>query len=134
MVRRIKHCIRISEVQIGIKTNTPTPKLRSTIIDSCQTVDGIKHPTCFRKLRQSELNYSTVEKEALMLITAVRVFSVYYGSQLVTVYTDHRPLEYIHKMKTHNAKLSCWSVALGQYALLDQHRPGKATPLPHLLS
>src|SRR6218665_165680 len=99
-----------------------------------QTVNGIEHLTCFlsRKLKQSELNYSTIEKEVLALITAVRVFSVYYGSQLVTVYTDHRPLEYINRMKSHNAKLSCWSVALGQYALLVQHRPGKDNLLPDL--
>lgn len=73
-----------------------------------QTADGIEHPTCLlsRKLRQSELNYWTVENEALALITAIRAFSVYYGSQLVNVYTDHRPLEYINQMKTHIAKLS----------------------------
>lgn len=101
-----------------------------------QTIDGIEHSTCFlsRKLRQFELNYLTVEEAALALITAVRVIPVYYGYQLVTMYTDHQPLECINKMKSHNAKLSRWSVELNQYALLIRHGPGKENLLPDLLS
>ena len=90
MVRRSKHCIRGFEVQTGIKTNTQTPNYdlpTSIAVDAAdaavgallfQTVDGIEHQTCFlsRKLRQSALNYSTIEKEALALITTVCAFSV----------------------------------------------------------
>ena len=88
-----------------------------------QTVEGIEYPTCFlsRKLRQSEMNYSTVEKEALALITTVRAFSVYFGPQLVTIYTDHRPLELIQKKKSHNSELFRWSIELDQYSLQIRH-------------
>lgn len=101
-----------------------------------QLVNGIEHPNCLlsRKLRHSELNYSTVEKEALALITAVRAFSAYLCSQLVTVYQDHCPLQYIRKMKIHNAKLSRWSLELDEYALVIRQLPGKDNLLPDLLS
>ena len=76
-----------------------------------QTVEDIEHPTCFlsRKLRKSEMN-STVEKEALALITAVHSFCAYFGSRLVTLCTDHRSLQFIQKMRSHNAKLLRWSL------------------------
>ena len=38
--------------------------------------------------------YSTIEKEALSLVLAVRYFSVYFGTGVVTVYTD--PVSYTH--------------------------------------
>ena len=38
-----------------------------------QVINGIERSICFlgRKLRASELNYSTIEKDALVLVTAV---------------------------------------------------------------
>jgi transposase InsO family protein len=101
-----------------------------------QVVDGTEHPICFlsRKLRSSELNYATVEKEALALITAVRAFSVYFGAQMVTVYTDHSPLQYLQTMRNHNAKLTRWWIELQQYSITIHHRAGKDNILPDLLS
>ena len=56
-----------------------------------QVIDGIEHPVCYysKKLDTHQKNYSTVEKEALALIHCVRTFSVYFGSTVVKVYTDH---------------------------------------------
>ena len=101
-----------------------------------QVVDGTEHPICFlsRKLRPSELNYATVEKEALALITAVRAFSIYFGAQMVTVYTDHSPLQYLQTMRNHNAKLTRWWIELQQYSITIHHRAGKDNLLPDLLS
>jgi hypothetical protein len=101
-----------------------------------QDVDGTEHPICFlsRKLRSSELNYATVEKEALALITAVRAFSVYFGAQMVTVYTDHSPLQYLQTMRNHNAKLTRWWIELQQFSISILHRAGKDNLLPDLLS
>src|SRR5688572_1295115 len=66
-----------------------------------------------------------VEKEALALITAVRAFSVYFGAQMATVYTDHSPLQYLQTMRKQNAKLTRWCLELQQYSILIQHRAGK---------
>jgi len=97
--------------------------------------DDLEHPVCFlsRKLRQAELHYSTVEKEALALVSAVRAFAVYFGATPVTVYTDHSPLCYIDSMRNHNQKLARWSMELQQYALTVLHRLGRSNLLPDLL-
>ena len=107
-------------------------------VGSClfQIVDGVEHPIAFlsRKLRKHEINYSTVEKEALSLVVAVKAFSVYFGSAPVVVYTDHSPLRFINSMRNSNQKLLRWSLELQQYSLDIRHRPGKDNVLPDLLS
>ena len=87
-----------------------------------QEVDGIEHPICYysKRLDCHQKRYSTVEKEALGLILAVRTFSVYFGSA---------PAHY-----THNQKLLRWSLELDQYNLDVRHRPGKENVHPDLLS
>ena len=61
-----------------------------------QESDGCEHPICFlsKKLDIHQRRYATIEKEALALLTAVRHFSVYFGSQPVKVYTDRSPLTF----------------------------------------
>lgn len=101
-----------------------------------QVIDGLEHPVCFlsRKLKVHELHYSTVEKEALALVLAVRAFSVYFGSSPVIVYTDHSPLQFINSMANSNQKLLRWSLELQQFCLDIRHRPGRLNLLPDILS
>ena len=101
-----------------------------------QVVDDVEHPICYlsRKLRTAERNYSTIEKEALTLVTSVKAFSPYFGAAPVTVWTDHSPLRYIDSMTNSNAKLMRWSLELQRHTLDVKHRPGKQNLLPDLLS
>jgi len=77
---------------------------------------------------------STTEKEALALLIAVRTFNVYFGSTVVTMYTDHSPLQFLERMAPHNAKLLRWSLELQQYSLDVQHRSGKQNLFPDSLN
>ena len=101
-----------------------------------QMYEEVEHPVCYysRKLRIHERRYSTVEKEALALVTAIRTFSVYFGSAPVVVFTDHSPLTFINSMANSNDKLLRWSLELQKYALDIRHRPGRENLLPDLLS
>ena len=101
-----------------------------------QEVDGLEHPICYfsKKLDCHQKRYSTVEKEALGLILAVRVFSVYFGTSPVRVFTDHSPLQFLRRMSNQNQKLLRWSLELDQYNLDVRHRPGKENLFPDILS
>jgi len=84
-----------------------------------QVFDNEGHPICYfsKKLDKHQKSYSTVEKEALSLVLAVRAFSMYFGSKVVIVYTDHNPLNILHRIANHNQKLLGWSLDLQQYSL-----------------
>jgi len=99
-------------------------------------VDSVEHPVCFysKKLDCHQKRYSTIEKEALGLVLAVRMFSVYFGTQPVKVFTDHSPLQFIQRMANHNQKLLRWSLELQQYNLEICHRAGRDNLMPDLLS
>jgi len=100
-----------------------------------QVVDGLEHPTFFsRKLDAHQKRYSTIEKEALSLVLAVRYFSVYFGTGVVTVYTDHNPRVFLQRMANHNQKLLRGSLELQQYNFNVVHRAGKDNLLADLLS
>ena len=58
-----------------------------------------------KKLDEHQRHYSTIEKEALAFVLALRNFGVYFGSSHVTVYSDHSLLQFIERMANHNQKL-----------------------------
>jgi hypothetical protein len=101
-----------------------------------QVVDNVEHPVCYysKRLDVHQKRYSTVEKEALALVTAVRTFSPYFGSQPITVYTDHSPLQFVQRMSNYNQKLLCWALELQQHNLRIIHRPGKFNLIPDILT
>lgn len=77
---------------------------------------GIEHPVCYfsKKFSKSQQNYSTIEKEALGLVMALRHFEVYVGGSCtpLVVYTDHNPLVFLSRMCNWNQRLMRWSLYL----------------------
>ena len=61
--------------------------------------NGFDHPVAYysKKLDKHQRQYSTIEKEALALLLALKHFEVYVGSGLHTlqVFTDHNPLTFV---------------------------------------
>ena len=57
-----------------------------------------------KKLSLTQRNYSTIDKEALALITTVRCLKPYLNDNFV-VFSDHQPPSFIHKMVTKNQRL-----------------------------
>ena len=76
------------------------------------------------KLTKSQTNYCSQGKEVLALISAIRAFSM-YSSDNVTVFSDHKPLLYIHLMASANQSLLRWSMELQCYDITIKHLAGK---------
>ncbi len=92
---------------------------------SQQFEDG-EHPISYasRQLSAPERNYSTIERELLAIIFAVRQFHVYiYGRESV-LQTDHQPLVYLGRMRSSNARLMRWSGELLSYRFVIEHKKG----------
>ena len=86
--------------------------------------NGEEHPIGYfsKKLLSREERYSTVEKECLAIKLAIQAFRVYLLGRKFTVQTDHRSLEWLHRLKENNARLTRWSLALQPYNFVVEHR------------
>jgi len=94
---------------------------------------GIEHPICYfsKKFEKDQRNYCTTKKELLAL--ALQHFEVYVsaGEYLLTVYTDHNPLVFLHNL---NQRLLQWSIQLQQYDLNIKHIRGQDNVMADTLS
>ena len=78
-----------------------------------------------RQLTKAERNYSTIEREALAVVEAVKEFYPYlYGFHFDLV-TDHNPLTSLKDLKDVGGRLTRWMLYLQQFDFTFQHRPGK---------
>ena len=70
-----------------------------------------------KKLLPREQAYSTMEKECLAIVWAVRKFMVYlYGNPFV-LQTDHQPLVYLNRTKFVNDRIMRWAMFLQSYRI-----------------
>ena len=78
-----------------------------------------------RKLLPRERAYLTVEKECLAIVLAIKHFKAYLMGKRFIIQTDHRALQWLHKFKEKNARLTHWSLLLQQYNFTVEHRKGR---------
>ncbi|KAL4007856.1 hypothetical protein ACER0C_001708 [Sarotherodon galilaeus] len=101
-----------------------------------QEVEGVRRPVVFfsRKLQDRESRYSTVEKECLAMKWAVESLRYYLLGRHFTLETDHRALQWLHKMKETNMRVARWYLSLQPYDFTVQYRPGKSNCVADCLS
>ena len=82
--------------------------------------DGEKlHPVAFhsRKFNVAEINYKIHDKELLAIVDS---FQEWYhllegATHQVTVYTDHKNLEYFMSTRVLNRRQTCWNMSLSRF-------------------
>ena len=80
--------------------------------------DGdLKFPVAYAncKLKPSEENYSTIEKECLCIVWSIQKFHRYLFGKEFILETDHHPLVYLNKTKLVNSRLMRWALSLPPY-------------------
>lgn len=68
-----------------------------------------------RTLSDTESSYSTIEKEALAIVWAVKYFRPYLFGQKFKIYSDHKPLQWLFSQKDPSSKLIRWRLKLEEY-------------------
>uniref|UniRef100_A0A8C6VTB1 Gypsy retrotransposon integrase-like protein 1 n=1 Tax=Nothobranchius furzeri TaxID=105023 RepID=A0A8C6VTB1_NOTFU len=101
-----------------------------------QEVDGERRPVAFlsRKLLDRETRYSTVEKECLAMKWTVESLRYYLLGRHFSLETDHRALQWLHRMKDANTRLAGWYLALQPYDFTVCYRAGKSNTVADSLS
>eukprot|EP00978_Attheya_sp_CCMP212_P000024 scaffold59_cov44-Attheya_sp.AAC.1 len=76
-----------------------------------------------RKLRDAQLNHTTIEKETLSIVECLREFhSMLYGTR-ITIYTDHKNMTHqLGKFTMH--RVLRWRLFLEQYGCTFTYIPG----------
>lgn len=71
-------------------------------------INGCDRPISFisRTFKKGELNKPIIEKELLAIHFALMIFRPYLYGRRFTVYSDHKPLVYLYKLKNPTSKLS----------------------------
>jgi hypothetical protein len=100
--------------------------------------DGCLHPSAFMSASFSpaELNYDTHDKELLAIIRAFEHWCIFLEGteETVTVFTDHKNLEYWKTARTFNHRHAHWYLTLAPYNFLIVYRPRKQSKKPIALS
>ncbi|XP_069993527.1 uncharacterized protein [Penaeus vannamei] len=99
---------------------------------------GVLHPVAYHstKLAKHQLAYSTIEKELLGIINAIKKFECYLygGAHPIQIFTDHNPLTFLEKNKYSNQRLLRWSLSLQPYHLQVKHIKGRDNVVADALS
>lgn len=88
---------------------------------------GSDKPVCYasRTLNESELNYSTIEKELLAIVWATKYFRPYLFGRKFKVLTDHKPLQWMMNLREPNSRLTRWRLRLSEYDFTVVYKKGK---------
>ncbi|XP_042866107.1 uncharacterized protein LOC122249376 [Penaeus japonicus] len=73
-----------------------------------------------KKLSNCEKRYSTMEKECLAVVWAVKKFNNYVYNTKFILQTDHQPLAYLGRAKYGNARIMRWAMYLQTYQIRVQ--------------
>lgn len=68
-----------------------------------------------RALNRAEVNYSTIEKELLAVVWAIKHFRPYLYGRKFEVYSDHRPLVYLFTLSDPSSRLTKFRLSLEEY-------------------
>jgi len=77
------------------------------------------------QFNKAQKNYTATERELAGMINALDHFDSYLDPNIkLTVYTDHKALQYLTTFHNKNSRLIRWSMALQEYDLHIVHVPG----------
>jgi hypothetical protein len=101
---------------------------------------GVLRPVAFfsRKMNPQECNYEIYDKELLAIVKAFEEWRPGLAgtdpAKSVTVYSDHRALEYFMTTRVLNRRQARWSEFLSEFQFKIEYRPGRQGANPDSLT
>jgi len=91
-----------------------------------QRIDNKQHVIYYssRILNDAQLNYTTTEKEFLMVVSALEKLCPYPLESKITIFTDHSTLRYLILKKDAKARLIRWILLIQEFDLENLDKKG----------
>jgi phospholipid-translocating ATPase len=88
--------------------------------------NGDEHPIAYGswKLLPREQRYSTIEREALAIVSGIKHYRVYLEGTKFQIETDHDPLSHLANLKDSHGRLARWALSLQDFDFKISHRAG----------
>jgi len=101
-----------------------------------QRIDKLSHVIYYvsRTLNDTNLNYSTTEKELLAIVFALDKFQSYLLGSKVIVYSDHAALKYLFSKKDAKSCLIWWILLLQEFDIEIREKKGFKNVVAYNLS
>ena len=123
----------LADVTLGVinEKDPLTVETDASDVAISATFNQNNRPVAFwsRSLRRNELTQSSVEKEAMAIVEAIRKWSHLLSRKPFKLVTDQRSITYVFNGKNHtkikNAKLLRWRIELSQFEYDIVYRAGK---------
>ena len=100
--------------------------------------NGRTHPCAFlsRKFSPAEMNYDIHDKEMVAIVLAFKEWEYLLKScqKRITVWTDHKNLEYFSSSKVLTRRQARWSEFLSEFDFVVKYQPGDKNSKPDALS
>ena len=100
-----------------------------------QLGEGLDHPIAFarRKLSSAEHNYTTIERERLVMVYALQKFRHYLLGAHFKMFTDHSTLKYLVNKQLLGGEICRWLLLFQEYEFEIIVKPGRLNAgLDHL--
>ena len=97
------------------------------ILSQKDPVTGRLKPISYasRLLKTAERNYSTIDREALAVVWALKKFKYVIFGYEITVLTDHKPLCSLFVNTLPEGRLGRWALCIQEYGIKILYKPGK---------
>ena len=111
----------------------------ATAVGSCLiqwTDNGQEKPIAFAsaKLTPTQMNWSTIEREAYAVVFALRKFRNFVFVTKITIFSDHNPLMYLKECAPKSSKLTRWLLGLQEFDITWSFKPGSENQATDCLS
>eukprot|EP00253_Pinus_taeda_P021591 PITA_21591 len=87
-----------------------------------------------KNLTPTELNYTVIEKEFLVVVHAINKFRHYITSYETFIHTDHSTIRYLMNKPIINGRVTRWLLLLQEFNITVLDRPGKQNTVVGFLS
>ncbi len=78
-----------------------------------------------KMLSGPQTRYSTIEKEALAVLVALKTFRPYVFGEKILLRSDHKPLAALFKKNIQNSRVLAWQIAIADYDVRVAYIKGK---------